>query len=133
MTDHSSKGNAYGASADIFVTFKVEGLHHWPDAPPRRNYLSNPHRHQFGFRVETTVKHDDREIEFHDLRDGAERMARELGLLSHCLTLIDFGAMSCEHIARELGAVLARQYERSFVVTVDEDGECGATVETVFV
>lgn len=133
MTDHSSKGNAYGATADIFVTFKVEGLHHWPDAPPRRNYLSNPHRHQFGFRVETTVKHDDREIEFHDLRDRAEFLAGDLGAPGPLTKLVDFGAMSCEHIARELGAQLAREYERSFVVTVDEDGECGATVETVFV
>lgn len=131
MTDHSSKHDAYGASADIFVTFKVEGLHHWPDAPPSRHYLRTPHRHQFGFRVETTVRHDDREIEFHDLKDRAHFEVMLLRSVS--TTPTDFGAMSCEHIARELGAALARQYERSFIVTVDEDGECGATVETVFV
>ena len=132
MIDHSSKQDAYGATADIFVTFKVEGLHHWPGAPARRFYLRTPHRHQFGFRVETTVTHDDREIEFHDLRDQAMQMVRDVGP-RYEFQMIDFGARSCEHIARELGAALEREYERSFVVTVDEDGECGATVETVFV
>lgn len=133
MSDPSTPSHdAYAANADIFVTFKVLGLHHWPDAPPRRAYLRAPHRHWFGVKVSTEVKHDDREIEFHDLRDDAELMMSRFGLSAGAVT-IDFGAMSCEHMARELGSLLARKYRRSFTVTVDEDGECGGTVETVYV
>lgn len=133
MSDPStSSHDAYAANADIFVTFKVLGLHCWPDAPARRAYLRALHRHWFGVRVSTEVKHDDREIEFHDLRDYAEQMMSGLGRPAGAVT-IDFGVMSCEHIARELGALLAREYRRSFTVTVDEDGECGGTVETVYV
>ena len=57
----------------IWVTFQVEGIHQWKDAT---NYLRHPHRHMFHFRVELSVTHDDREVEFiklkHELIDVAK-------------------------------------------------------------
>lgn len=131
MSDPSTSSHeTYAASPDIFVTFKVAGLHCWPGAPEHRGYLRVPHRHQFGVRIETIVTHDDREIEFHDLRDRGVDLLRALAAGDG--ELLNFGPKSCEMIARDLGAELAAIFERSFRVTVDEDGECGATVETVF-
>ncbi len=116
-------------SARVWVTRSFVGFHHWPDAPDGRNYLGKRHRHLFGVRVEVPVRHDDRDVEFHDLsrlvEDTCERMGdggaqggRELG------------AMSCEAIAR----LIAQEVVLAFhcgeaTVHVDEDGECGATVD----
>ena len=57
-------------STTIWVTFKKEGFHKYPQAKtdPKLSavsYLGDVHRHLFGFRVEIEVFHDDREIEFH--------------------------------------------------------------------
>lgn len=132
MSDPSTANReTYAASPDIFVTFKVAGLHCWPGAPEHRGYLRVPHRHQFGVRIETIVTHDDREIEFHDLRDRGVDLVRALAANEG--ELLNFGSMSCEMIARDLGSALCDELRRSFRVTVDEDGECGATVESVYV
>ena len=103
----------------IWVKFTVPGFHCWPDAPDHRAYLRNEHRHLFHVKVTTSVKHDDREIEFHDLLDAAKE-------------LFDTGdgTWSCERMASRLSAELAQQFGRSFRVDVSEDGECGAAVWT---
>lgn len=109
------------ASAFAHVRFTREGWHHWPDAPPVRAYLRDTHRHIFHFEVAVSVGHDDREIEFHDLRD-------------FCLSCVadghDFGSMSCEGIARQLLADLAGEYgrQRRYLVSVFEDNENGAVL-----
>lgn len=112
----------------IFVTFQESGFHNWPDAPTERSYLASRHRHIFHVRVETTVDHDDREIEFHDLIDRAKPAFRNLRLPKKGSTDNDFGGQSCEILARRLGTSLADYFNRAFTVTVSEDGECGATV-----
>lgn len=106
------------ATATIWTTVRLEGLHHWPKAPGRLDYLRFPHRHLFHVRAETTVKHDKREVSFEDLRDAllGAWPGRELG------------ERSCETIARELAEALARRFGRSVAVTVSEDGESGARV-----
>lgn len=109
--------------AQIHVRFSEQGFHSWPGAPARRIYLSNTHRHLFVVEVTTTVNHDDREIEFHDLRDQALALFRQQQNVDG-----NFGEASCEMIARRLGADLARAHARSFTVAVFEDGEFGATV-----
>jgi hypothetical protein len=112
-------------SAIVWVTWTAPGYHHWPgaNATADRLYLSLRHRHQFGFRVAIEVQDDDREVEFHDL-------------LEHCRAFTarheegdSWAGASCEAIARLVAAhVEARWPGRHPVVTVDEDGECGATV-----
>lgn len=139
MTDHSCDDDAacarsiHTANADIFVTVKVAGLHSWPAATGARQYLRFPHRHIFGIKVETSVSHDDRQIEFHDLQDRIGEIVLQMSGRAGNGELVDFGNRSCEAIAREIGVELATMFKQSFRVTVDEDGECGATVDTVFV
>lgn len=111
-------------NAKIHVTFSHAGLHRWKDAPEHRSYLRSPHRHLFTVTVGTTVEHDDREIEYHDLIDEASS--------SFAYAMNGHAAInrSCEHMARELAERLSARYGgRWFLVSVWEDGECGSTVE----
>lgn len=110
----------------IFVKFVLEGVHCWSNAPAHRQYLAKPHRHLFHFRVETTVDHPDREIEFHDLltlsRDIASNFIRYNEQIRENIS------WSCELFAGILARRLASEYSRGFTVEVSEDGECGAIV-----
>jgi hypothetical protein len=108
----------------IFVRFEQVGFHCWPDAPSHRAYLRASHRHLFGIEVTTHVDHDERDIEFHDLRDEAAALFRGLSICKQ-----DFGPQSCETLARRLATQLADRYARTVTVIVSEDGECGASVE----
>src|SRR6516165_9572423 len=97
------------------VRFTVPGLHRWPDAPTHRQYLANQHRHVFHVECGIEVRHNDRELEFHDLLDAAE----------HDFVLQ--GDMSCEMAARGLIHNLQQRFpRRSIYAEVFEDGECGA-------
>lgn len=104
--------------AAVVVNLKVEGIHCWPDCPFEDvAFLRNPHRHLFTVTATKLVSHDDRDIEIIRLkramtvylnpRDGHE--AR------------DFGAQSCEMIARDL-----MEQFNLLNVHVLEDGENGA-------
>lgn len=106
--------------SDIFVRFVKAGFHLWPNAPPSRAYLAQRHRHLFHVEVRVEVRHDDREIEFHDLLEEAEDLFE-----------IADDTMSCEMMARVLAnRLMALHDQRIFAVTVSEDGECGATVSS---
>lgn len=105
----------------VWVTFVKEGFHHWPDAEvilPRRGYLSNMHRHLFHIRVSIPVTEDDRQVEFHELRDYCESWWPVDGKL---------GRWSCEMIAELLGNHVLDRWPLDWVeVSVSEDNECGA-------
>lgn len=106
-------------SISITVRFAVPGFHRWPDAPERRAYLRDRHRHLFHVEVSCPVTHHERQIEFHDLMDEAKEL---------------FGPKtesdSCETMAQALAVELSGRHEnRPFKVSVFEDGESGATVE----
>lgn len=104
----------------IFVRFREPGWHRWPDAPDTREYLADRHRHVFHYEVSMLVMHDERDVEFHDLLDEARDLLPSTG---------QFGSCSCETIAREMCEELSIAYPgRRVIVTVSEDGECGATV-----
>jgi hypothetical protein len=106
----------------IWVTFAKIGFHRYPDAPEEVAYLRNEHRHEFQFRVEITVFHDDREIEFHMFKNW---------LLSLYDQELKVDYKSCEMLAMELLNKVLDKYNcdnRSVEVTVSEDGECGSTV-----
>lgn len=115
------------ANTRIWVTFQLPGIHRYPNAPEEVAYLRNEHRHMFHFKVTLTVFHDDREIEFHMMKNWI------LGLYGEqTLTL---NHKSCEMMAAELlGKVVAKfghTYHRDVEVEVSEDGECGAIVREV--
>jgi hypothetical protein len=101
----------------IWVKFTRAGFHRWTDAPEPRAYLRDIHRHQFHVKVTTSVKHENREIEFHDLLD-----------LAQAAFSTGDGTWSCERMATNLSNKLSKELNRSVRVDVSEDGECGAAV-----
>ena len=104
------------------MTVKLPGFHQWKDAPEEVEFLRHPHRHLFVFKVEFTVRHHDRELEFFIVRRRVETTAIALGEMG--VDGVNFGGQSCEMLA--LG-VLRRL--NADVVEVWEDGENGARVE----
>lgn len=114
------------------VRFTIPGLHYWPEATGVRRYLGQPHRHLFHITVEIDVKHNDRELEFHDLRDVAMAITRRCAMV-HPLEgdTVDFGPQSCEAIATFVAMNLRERYgkTRRVVVTVSEDNEVDGRVE----
>ena len=105
----------------IFVQFRKEGIHCYPDAPAGVEFLKHPHRHMFHFKATVSVEHNDRDIEFILFK-------RELE------SIFDSGAMevdykSCEMLAEELIDYITDKYpNRVISVEVSEDGEIGATL-----
>ena len=105
----------------IFVQFRKEGIHCYPDAPAGVEFLKHPHRHMFHFKATVSVEHNDRDIEFILFK-------RELE------SIFDSGAMevdykSCEMLAEELIDYITDKYpNRVISVEVSEDGENGATL-----
>lgn len=100
------------------VNFTFEGYHRWKNAPDRRDYLRNRHRHLFHVKVIVEVKHDAREIEYHDLLDFI-KVKKPLEL----------GNMSCEQVATQIAWALNKEYpKRNIEVRVMEDGENGAII-----
>lgn len=112
----------------IWVTFQKEGIHKYPAAgtDPKLatgdwldvSFLATPHRHIFHFRVEMEVFHDDRDVEFIQLKRIVESWYGN-GTLT-----LDY--KSCEMMARELYAKLIENWpSRDYAIEVSEDGENG--------
>lgn len=107
------------SSMEVWARFTQEGWHRWPDASARRDYLAHEHRHLFHVCVTVPVTHEDRQVEFHDLMDAARSAWPGPAL----------GPMSCETIARIIGAHVLQEFALDVVrVTVSEDDECGANL-----
>ena len=83
-------------------------------------FLAHPHRHIFHFRVEVSVDHDNRDIEFIQLK-------RKL------VKFVDLNGMdykSCEMLAREIASFVYDEYSPdALLVSVAEDNENGAILE----
>lgn len=113
----------------VTATLTAPGMHCWPNVPAGpRAYLGHWHRHLFHFHVTVRVNHDDRDVEFHDLRDHIHTWLRTFPVLQADLT--DFGGRSCEHLARDLCSHLTRLSLPVLRVSVSEDGEFTSTLET---
>ena len=109
--------------ATIYVRHRFVAFHAWPEARGERAYLGERHRHEFHVEVRARVMHDERDIEFHDLKDALVRACPPHGL--------DLGGSSCETIGRTLLDKLDETWPgRILSVDVSEDGECGAVVES---
>lgn len=103
----------------IFVTFQKEGIHCYPDAPEGVEFLRNPHRHMFHFRVDIEVFHDDRDIEFILFKRELEK------LYSEDILALDY--MSCEMLSDALARYIRQEYpNRDLKIEISEDGENGA-------
>ena len=114
-------------SATIFARTSVNALHHWPNATKGRSYLAHPHMHTFNFEAHAVVSHDDRDIEFHDLRDLLDNAVWFIlgGTDSALDGVADFGSRSCETIGKILLELLPSAV---FMIEVREDEACGARI-----
>ena len=120
------------AERRIWVTFRREGIHRYPAAAtdPKLctageydvSFLANAHRHIFWFRVWIDVWHNDRDIEFIQMKRWLE------SLYSTDVLELDF--KSCEMIADDLYTQIAGRYpERAVWIEVAEDGENGCLIK----
>jgi len=105
----------------IFVTYQREGIHCYPDAPAGVEFLRNPHRHMFHFRVEIEVFTDDRDIEFILFKRELE------ALYASTDGTLELDNRSCEMLANDIAEYVQDAYPgRDLSITVSEDGENGA-------
>jgi hypothetical protein len=115
----------------IWVTFQKEGIHRYPAAgtDPKLatgdwldvSFLATPHRHIFHFRVEMEVFHDDRDVEFIQLKRILENWYSEKTLS------VDY--KSCEMIAKDLyDKIIVKWLGRDIRIEVSEDGENGCRI-----
>ena len=119
------------ASRNIWVTFSKEGVHLYPaakDDPALAtgkwddvSFLGYAHRHIFHFRVEISVTHNDRDIEFIQFKRWLESLYSDgTPELNH---------RSCEMIAEELAETILTKYpKRELKISVAEDNENGANM-----
>ena len=111
----------------IWVSFKKEGIHHYPAALTNANladvsFLGHPHRHLFHFKVWIEVTHDDRDIEFIQFKRWVESL-----YISSTLSLDN---KSCEMISNDLHYTITNEYpNRAIWIEVSEDGENGSFIK----
>lgn len=116
----------------VRTAFNVAGMHHWPEAPDVVGYLRSPHRHVFRYVVEARehAADDAREVEFHMLQRAAKTaVVAGYHRLGDPPFELDFGARSCETLARELARWLLAERWPVAAVEVWEDEDNGARVE----
>lgn len=104
------------ASTLIWCTFDFEAFHRWANAPAEHSYLRERHRHLFKCKAWWRVEHDDRQMEFIQLKREALEVVQDAKPLAE--------GWSCEQWAKALLGELD-----AVRVEVSEDGENGATVE----
>lgn len=102
---------------NIWITSRFVGYHRWVDAPEDVAFLRDWHRHIFGVRLEKEVRHNNRDIEFFQLK-------RKVDYFLASVYQDKQFELSCEAIAEDLLNKFA-----AVAVEVDEDGENGARVE----
>lgn len=129
VEENQRKGSTHSTKTSIWVTFQKEGIHRYPAAETDTalatgdwddvSFLAYPHRHIFHFRVGMEVFHDDRDVEFIQLKRWCERLYAD-GTLK-----LDY--KSCEMISNDLHGKLAAQWpNREITIEVSEDGENGS-------
>ena len=114
----------YSYSSKVVARMEMLATHKWPDAPEHRSYLRNDHAHVFKFEGVADVRHDNRDIEFHDLRTTMYNAVAMIADHSRPNAPPTFGAASCEQIGK---AVLEICPELSYI-SVSEDGQFDAIV-----
>lgn len=130
----SNNGLPPGAQCKIWVTFRREGIHRFPQAATEPHlatndeydvsFLGTAHRHVFHFRVWIDVFHNDRDIEFIQFKRWLQNLYADNS--EGALTLDN---RSCEMIANELYSKITDRYPgRECWIEVGEDGENGCLI-----
>lgn len=102
----------------IVVKLQFEGIHCWPRAEGKINFLGNQHRHVFHVTVKKQVSNLDREIEIITLK---RKILSRYGQVP--TGICDFGSDSCETVA----STILQEFDLDYVQVL-EDGENGAEV-----
>jgi len=107
--------------SSVWVSFRFEGFHRWPEAPPEVAFLRTRHRHVFHVKAWKSVKHDDRDVEFILLKREVEGFCQARSQYEKEHGPNDITNWSCEKWARTL-------IEEFYLdgCEVSEDGENGA-------
>lgn len=113
----------------IEVTTRKEGIHRYPEAATNPeledvSFLAHPHRHIFHIRLRLSVDHNNRDIEFIQLKRWLESQ----------LTSDNFDFKSCEMLAEDIIRMTNKEYPKTqyIEVGVSEDGENGAVLSATF-
>ncbi len=111
-------------NSSIFLRFTHEALHSYPQASGPTEYLKYPHRHLFHFEIQMEVFHDNREVEFLQLRNQVKDFIKDT-------YGYNFYSNSCEMVARNVLNFLISNYgdDRNYRIIVSEDNENGAILE----
>lgn len=105
-------------NTEVFCTLQFEAVHSWPNCNITEvDYLRLPHRHLFHIKAYKRVSHDDRDVEFIQLKHQIQRY------LLKKYPDFDIGPQSCEMLAKEL--ITAFKLSKC---EVSEDNENGAIV-----
>lgn len=108
----------------VFCSLVVEGTHCWPNCDIEEvSYLRNSHRHLFYIKAFKQVFHSDRDVEFIEFQHDIKSYLHNKYFNDH-LRLHEFGALSCEMLAKEL----IQQFDL-VRCEVNEDNENGSIVE----
>lgn len=120
MPSHSTL--LYQTSIRVVAEFRAQ--HRWLNCPFEQvAFLRNWHRHVFKVALELWVSHDDRDEEFFMVQSQLlERLAKWEG------AQLD---MSCEMMAMQLTTAFLDRGHLVKSVTVSEDGENSATIQTL--
>lgn len=116
----------------VYVPFVKEGYHCFPEAGSSTKYktgdemdvshLAARHFHYFYFKVWVEVNHDNRDIEFIQLRRWLESL--------YDAGSIELNNKSCEMISDELAEVIHEKYPNSRIrIDVSEDNINGSLTE----
>lgn len=118
----------------VWITFQKEGVHLYPAAAIDPNlktgdwddvsFLGVAHRHIFHFKVQISVFHNDRDLEFIQFKRWCERL--------YSTGVLQLNHKSCEMIAEDLAAMIQQKYpKRKLIIDVSEDNENGACLTFV--
>lgn len=90
---------------DLVVSFEIDGLHYWPNAPLRYSEFEHPHRHLFKIVCYFPTRESNdvarREEELWELRRKCITKVMETFAFRDC-EQCNFEDRSCEGIAQEL-------------------------------
>lgn len=101
----------------IWVTTSFVGFHRWKDAPSEVEFLRHFHRHVFHVKLFVPVSHDNRDVEFLQLKDRLD-----------AYLVLTFGGEGFEHSCEQIASMILDVYPHATRCEVSEDGENGATV-----
>lgn len=116
----------------IWVTFQKEGIHCYPDAGTNPSlatgewddvsFLAHPHRHIFTYKLKIEIFHNDRCLEFIQVKRQCEKWLNEGKL--------NVDSKSCEMLATDLYEQVAKKWPgREVTIEVGEDNENGCVIE----